>query len=211
MNYWIIVDDHHDGPYSGRQLVDNGLQPETLVWTEGLPDWTPASEIAELAAMLENRTAASAHEPIETAGVAATDTQAESEPEPLAETPAEAEVEIEVVEAPVVEPVRPVAETTAQETISPAPTAQSPSPAAVSAVEPCPPAYIAWSVIVTVLCCTIVGIPAIVFSSMTKSAYYRGDLERSKRYSELAQWFIIAAIVLGAVSWPFQIAFMGMF
>lgn len=63
----------------------------------------------------------------------------------------------------------------------------------------------------TVLCCTIVGIPAIVFSSMTKSAYYRGDLERSKRYSELAQWFIIAAIVLGAVSWPFQIAFMGMF
>ena len=43
MNYWIIVDDHHDGPYSGRQLVDNGLQPETLVWTEGLPDWTPGN------------------------------------------------------------------------------------------------------------------------------------------------------------------------
>lgn len=174
MNYWIIVDDHHDGPYSGRQLVDNGLQPETLVWTDGLPDWTPASEIAELAAMLENRTAAPAPEQIEAVGVAASDTPAEPVPEPLAETPAEAEVEIEVV-------------------------------------EPCPPAYIAWSVIVTVLCCTIVGIPAIVFSSMTKSAYYRGDLERSKRYSELAQWFIIAAIVLGAVSWPFQIAFMGMF
>ena len=194
MNYWIIVDDHHDGPYSGRQLVDNGLQPETLVWTEGLPDWTPATEIAELAAMLENRTAVPAPEPIEAVG-----------------DPAEAEVEIEVVEAPVAEPVRPVAETTAQETVSPTPTAQSPSPAAVAAVEPCPPAYIAWSVIVTMLCCTIVGIPAIVFSSMTKSAYYRGDLERSKRYSELAQWFIIAAIVLGAVSWPFQIAFMGMF
>lgn len=161
--------------------------------------------------MLENRTAVPAPEPIEAVGDAASDTPAEPEPEPLAETPAEAEVEIEVVEAPVAEPVRPVAETTAQETVSPTPTAQSPSPAAVAAVEPCPPAYIAWSVIVTVLCCTIVGIPAIVFSSMTKSAYYRGDLERSKRYSELAQWFIIAAIVLGAVSWPFQIAFMGMF
>ena len=76
--------------------------------------------------------------------------------------------------------------------------------------ELCPPAYIAWSIIVTVLCCTIAGIPAIVFASMTKSAYYRGDLAKAKRYSEITQWFIIAAIVLGAVSWPFQIAFMSL-
>ncbi len=77
--------------------------------------------------------------------------------------------------------------------------------------EPCPPAYIAWSIIATLLCCTIVGIPAIIFASMTKSAYYKGDLAKAKRYSELAQWFIIASIVLGAVSWPFQMAIMGMF
>ncbi len=55
------------------------------------------------------------------------------------------------------------------------------------------------------------GIPAIIFASMTKSAYYKGDLAKAKRYSELAQWFIIASIVLGAVSWPFQMAIMGMF
>ncbi len=45
---------------------------------------------------------------------------------------------------------------------------------------------------------------------MTKSAYYKGDIVKAKRYSELAQWFTIASIVLGAVSWPFQIAIMGM-
>lgn len=210
MNYWIIVDDHHDGPYSGRQLVDNGLKPDTLVWTEGLTDWTPASEIAELAAMLENRPAAGGEEPEEPVSAFITP---EEEPEAEASAPAGAEVEIEVVETPAAAPSCPCAETApapeAAPAAQPAPAQAAAEPAA--AVEPCPPAYIAWSVIVTVLCCTVVGIPAIVFSSMTKSAYYRGDLERSKRYSELAQWFIIAAIVLGAVGWPFQIAFMGMF
>ena len=67
-----------------------------------------------------------------------------------------------------------------------------------------------WSVIVTVLCCTIIGIPAIIFSSMTKSAYYRGDLQKAKRYSELAQWFIITSIVCGVVGIPFQAIFMGL-
>ena len=46
---------------------------------------------------------------------------------------------------------------------------------------------------------------------MTKSAYYRGDIAKAKRYSELAQWFIIASIVLGVVGIPFQMAFMGLF
>ena len=85
------------------------------------------------------------------------------------------------------------------------------TPASTAPEEPCPPAYIAWSVIATLLCCTIAGIPAIIFSSMTKSAYYKGDIAKARRYSEWAQWCIILAITLGAVSWPFQMAFMGTF
>lgn len=205
MNYWIIVNDHHDGPYTVDTLVASGLKPDDLVWTEGLADWTPAGNILELAEAMNLR-----------------DSMVAAQAEPAA--PATAEV-IEIVEteaeAPVeqepacnVEPAtqpEPAREPYTAPQLQAAYTQTAPAQAAaMTQTEPCPPAYIAWSIIVTVLCCTIVGIPAIVFASMTKSAYYRGDLAKAKRYSEITQWFIIAAIVLGAVSWPFQIAFMSL-
>ncbi len=31
MEYWIIIDNKHAGPYSATQLIDAGLTPETLV------------------------------------------------------------------------------------------------------------------------------------------------------------------------------------
>lgn len=205
MNYWIIVNDHHDGPYSVDTLVANGLKPDDLVWTEGLADWTPAGNILELAEAMNLR-----------------DSMVAAQAEPAA--PATAEV-IEIVETEAEAPVeqepacnvepdpqpQPAQEPYAAPQMQAAYTQTAPAQAAaMTQTEPCPPAYIAWSIIVTVLCCTIVGIPAIVFASMTKSAYYRGDLAKAKRYSEITQWFIIAAIVLGAVSWPFQIAFMSL-
>lgn len=205
MNYWIIVNDHHDGPHSVDTLVANGLKPDDLVWTEGLADWTPAGNILELAEAMNLRDSMVAA-PAESAAPA-TDEVIE-----IVETEAEAPMEQEP--ACNVEPVR--QPQTAQEPyaapqMQTAYTQAAPAQAAtMTQAEPCPPAYIAWSIIVTVLCCTIVGIPAIVFASMTKSAYYRGDLAKAKRYSEITQWFIIAAIVLGAVSWPFQIAFMSL-
>ena len=63
-----------------------------------------------------------------------------------------------------------------------------------------------WSVAATILCCIPLGIPAIIFSAMVKSAYYRGEIAKARRYSNLAQWFIIMAITLGVVFWPFQLA-----
>ena len=95
------------------------------------------------------------------------------------------------------EPVRP----------APQPRQQAPGVAPCEPCEPCPPTYVAWSIIATVLCCIPLGIPAIIFSSMVKSAYYRGDLEKARRYSNRAQWFIILAITLGVVCMPFQMAF----
>lgn len=196
MNYWIIVDDHHDGPYSARQLVDNGLQPDTLVWTEGLTDWTPAADIAELAAMIEHRVQQQA------ASVPPT-CEAESHSEPVVQSIVVENITVEPAPEPEPAPAMQAAQQSEQ-------LHQAPQQVAAAPIEPCPPSYIAWSIIVTLLCCTVVGIPAIVFASLTKSAYYRGNIEKAKRYSELTQWFIIASIVLGAMSWPFQMAFMGM-
>ena len=191
MKYWIIVEDRHAGPFTAQHLLDTGLQPDTLVWCEGLSDWTRADLIAELAEGLRVR--AMTQQP-RTYG---NEPLAADEPEAAAPAPEPAEYR-EAYQQPVQQQpydAQPVAA---------AMPVQQP-------VEPCPPAYIAWSIIATLLCCTIVGIPGIIFASMTKSAYYKGDIAKAKRYSELAQWFIIASIVLGAVTWPFQILFMGLF
>ena len=177
MKYWIIVDDHHAGPFTAQHLLDTGLMADTLVWCEGLPDWTRAELVPELAEGLRVRALAQQPQP----------QPARTDGDRMQEHAAPA----------------------GQQFQQPAQT--QPVQAMQQPVEPCPPAYIAWSIIATLLCCTIVGIPGIIFASMTKSAYYKGDIVKAKRYSELAQWFIIASIVLGAVSWPFQIIFMGLF
>lgn len=195
MEYWIIVDKRHAGPYTAEQLVNAGLRDDTLVWCEGLAEWTPATQIAELAAMMRMRD-----------NTAAEDRPAETEATEPAEQP-QAETQPATHTAAPEPPRQPQPEYRQQ---AYEPRQQAPA-AYVTPDEPCPPAYIAWSVIATLMCCTIVGIPAIIFSSMTKSAWYRGDIAKAKRYSELAQWFIILAITLGVVCWPFQLAFMGAF
>lgn len=41
------------GPFSFDQLVQKGISPETLVWKQGMTDWTPAWKVEDLKAVLE--------------------------------------------------------------------------------------------------------------------------------------------------------------
>ena len=47
--YYLAKDGQRIGPLSVEQLLQNGLTPESLVWTDGMTDWAPAGNIAELA------------------------------------------------------------------------------------------------------------------------------------------------------------------
>ena len=54
MEFFII--DHNGqqaGPFSFDQLVQKGISPETLVWKQGMTDWTPAWKVEDLRAVLE--------------------------------------------------------------------------------------------------------------------------------------------------------------
>lgn len=54
MEFFII--DHNGqqaGPFSFDQLVQKGISPETLVWKQGMADWTPAWKAEDLKAVLE--------------------------------------------------------------------------------------------------------------------------------------------------------------
>ena len=48
MEYFIVENGKQAGPFSIAQLAEKHIKPETLVWKEGMADWTPARKIAEL-------------------------------------------------------------------------------------------------------------------------------------------------------------------
>lgn len=185
MEYWTIINDRHAGPFSATQLVEMGITANSPVWTAGLPDWVEAAEIEELRLLL-------------------------SAPEPIQQI----EVEVEPAQQLDVE-VEPIPQVEAEPTQQPYPEQPYHQPyqgqwqAAPAPGEPCPPAYLVWAVIVTILCCIPLGIGAVICSAQTKQAYRQGNLLKAKKMSDYAQWFIILSIVLGLLSMPIQLAFAG--
>nr|QIM10874.1 hypothetical protein Muribac1_0830 [uncultured Muribaculaceae bacterium] len=77
--------------------------------------------------------------------------------------------------------------------------------------EAMPSTWLVWSVLMTVFCCTIPGIVAIIFSSQVSAKYGIGDIEGAKRASRNAEIWIIVSFVLGVLSstlyLPFMMAF----
>lgn len=65
--------------------------------------------------------------------------------------------------------------------------------------EPMPPRpdnYLVWSIVVTILCCLVGGIVALVYSSKVNSAYDRGDYNEALKASSSAKtWCIVSAVV----------------
>ena len=75
---WIFLNGTQQGPYTPEQLRDLPVDAETPVWFMGLPKWTPAGRVPELAELLAIETSAPESEAAEIviapAGTAATAT-----------------------------------------------------------------------------------------------------------------------------------------
>lgn len=48
MNYFILVNNEQQGPYTVDELRARHISEETLVWCEGMAQWTPAWQVEEL-------------------------------------------------------------------------------------------------------------------------------------------------------------------
>lgn len=46
--FYVAVGTQHTGPFTLEQLAQQNLTPETLVWNDTMPNWTPAGQVAEL-------------------------------------------------------------------------------------------------------------------------------------------------------------------
>lgn len=71
-------------------------------------------------------------------------------------------------------------------------------------LRPCPPSYLVWAVLVIVLCCAPLGIPAIIYSSQVKTKYNNGDYSGARKASERAALWVILAFVGGLIYQPFS-------
>lgn len=53
MEFFIIENGQQAGPFSLNQLVEKKISAETLVWAQGMADWTPAWKVDDLKLVLE--------------------------------------------------------------------------------------------------------------------------------------------------------------
>ncbi|MDE6268304.1 MAG: CD225/dispanin family protein [Muribaculaceae bacterium] len=71
----------------------------------------------------------------------------------------------------------------------------------------CPPRYLVWAIITTLIFCLPLGVVAIVFSSKVRRLYNSGDYEGAVKASERTAWWSNVAFVVGLIWLPFQIVF----
>lgn len=74
-----------------------------------------------------------------------------------------------------------------------------------------PPTYLIWAILVTVFCCFIPGIVAIIFASQVSSKFYAGDIDGAWRSSRNAEIWIIVSVVLGVLVATLYLPFMLLF
>ena len=56
MKYFIAENGQQAGPFEPQELLQHGLTVNSLVWCEGMPTWTSASQVPELMAVLSGQT-----------------------------------------------------------------------------------------------------------------------------------------------------------
>lgn len=95
-----------------------------------------------------------------------------------------------------------------ESSVTPPPVPQPPMPQPPVAPEAEAPTNLVWAVIATVMCCQITGVIAIAYGVMTSSANSAGNYEKARRYSDIAQIWVMVSIALGLVYMPVALLMM---
>ena len=179
MKVWIYLDGRQQGPFEMEELLDMPVNENTKVWFEGLPKWYPAGYLSEMRPLFDGtlvRTGVPAEPGLHT-------------PPP---TPRDALITETIVETCAEEET--VAEEPAYGTREFPPAAAA---AATAPLQPCPPSYLVWGIVLTICCCSPIAIGVIIASICVGNYYARGNYAAAQRASEWAQWLIMASLALG--------------
>ncbi len=63
----------------------------------------------------------------------------------------------------------------------------------------CPPTYLVWSIITTILCCWPLGIASIIYAAKVERTFLSGQVELAQSYSRKAKNWMIANVICAFV------------
>lgn len=211
--YWVNIDGIQSGPISRDELANIDFNPEvTYVWHEELDDWQRIDRLSEFADIVAAKQKAAAEQSDSLEDSESSEHSEESEQSESSENSESAEhseeseeseeSEHSVTPPPVPQPPVP------QPPMPQPPMPQPPMPQPPVAPEAEAPTNLVWAVIATVMCCQITGVIAIVYGVMTSSANSVGNYEKARRYSDIAQIWVMVSIVLGLIYMPIALLMM---
>ena len=201
--YWVNIDGIQSGPISRDELANIDFNPEvTYVWHEELDDWQRIDRLSEFADIVAAKQKAAAE------SAEHSELSEHSEHSENSEQSEESEhSESSVTPPPVPQPPVPQPPEL-QHAMPQPPMPQPPMPQPPVAPEAEAPTNLVWAVIATVMCCQITGVIAIVYGAMTSSANSAGNYEKARRYSDIAQIWVMVSIVLGLIYMPIALLMM---
>ncbi len=196
MKIWIHINGVQEGPFAPEQLPLNRMDPQTPVWYEGLSYWMPASA-APVTAELLRRYYAGELQQRDSTGY---------DPTVDVETPTQQETTVDVEAQPSHgqergtewQQGRSAAWQQTGQKYAAYPRSSQPG----QAPEKCPPTYMVWSIVLTLLCCNPVGIVAAALGWTVTTKYNNYDFDGARRRSELTAWWFIITIVTSLIFTP---------
>lgn len=170
MKYWIMLNGVQLGPLEINEIKSLPVNANTPVWCESMTDWAPAATVPELAAIINNGTSSQPQYQQSYQGQ-----QYQQQPNQGYQPYNQPQMQYN------------------QPQYAPGSYRQS------DPMPPMPNTYMALSIIVTILCCIIGGIIAIVYSSKVSSCYNMGDYAGAQKASKTALGWIIASACVSVI------------
>lgn len=193
MKIWIYKDKTQQGPFTLEELEEMGITMETKVWFSGLPKWYPAGTVPELS-QLFNKPRSQEPELPELPRVPADATFGECGEcgDPV--------VDDDGASAGETQPETAALDPIAYPGQQPLPQPQYvPSQPVIEPLPTCPPAYIVWSVILMVLCCSPFAIASLITGIITVTRYNNGNFSSAEKFSEATTWLVMLGFALGPI------------
>lgn len=190
--YYLNAQNEQQGPAEAGELKGLGVTENTLVWTQGMPQWAPAGNVDELKQMfvpvMEEMAPPPAPTPAPTPSYQPASSAPVSQSGNQSSAPAMGTAYNKVERTP-----------TPAATSQPSAPVSSPSPSSPSLPNGKPENNMIWAVLSTVLCCIPIGIYAIICANKVDELYNAGNVEEAnKQAAEAKKWAIIGAAA-GAV------------
>lgn len=226
MEYWVItrVGEKPHGPYEVDEVLNLPLSPESLIWHTGMSEWQVATAFDEFKCLFEDEASDEEADDNSLSPSSVAETQSINEDDVEAEQAENTTNDGEETTAAtedsesigVIPPPIPAAYA-----VPPVPAMSNPAegkqpaippqitlpqmPQQTEAVPECPPTYLVWSIIFTIVCCMPFGVAGIIFAILTKTRYNKGNYKGAKKASEIAEWMCILAFTFGLVYLPVRL------